>query len=228
MAKPQTTHKIAPWSYSKAKSFETCPKQFYHEKILREYPFIETEAIRYGNLFHTAAEKFIRDGTPIPEKFSFAIPVLESLRDRYGEKHCELKMGLTEDLEPCGFFDKNVWFRGVVDLLIVADDRAWVIDYKTGKSARYADVGQLELMAMATFKHFPTVKKINAGLLFVVSDEFIREKYFSFDADSLWDKWLTRYQTMQAAADNDVWNPIPSGLCRNHCQVVVCPHNGRN
>ena len=130
MAKPQTTHKIAPWSYSKAKSFETCPKQFYHEKILREYPFIETEAIRYGNLFHTAAEKFIRDGTPIPEKFSFAIPVLESLRDRYGEKHCELKMGLTEDLEPCGFFDKNVWFRGVVDLLIVADDRAWVIDYK--------------------------------------------------------------------------------------------------
>ena len=79
MAKPQTTHKIAPWSYSKAKSFETCPKQFYHEKILREYPFIETEAIRYGNLFHTAAEKFIRDGTPTVSYTHLTLPTIYSV-----------------------------------------------------------------------------------------------------------------------------------------------------
>ena len=63
---------IAPWSFSKAKAFEQCPKQFYHEKILREYPFVETEAIRYGNAFHTAAEEYIRDGTPLPKMFDYA------------------------------------------------------------------------------------------------------------------------------------------------------------
>ena len=50
---------IAPWSFSKIKAFEQCPKQFYHEKILKEYPFVETEAIRYGSAFHKAAEDFI-------------------------------------------------------------------------------------------------------------------------------------------------------------------------
>ena len=55
----------------------------------------------------------------------------------------------------------NVWWRGIADLVILDADNhiAWVVDYKTGKSARYADKGQLELMALATFKHFPVVKK---------------------------------------------------------------------
>jgi len=25
----------------------------------------------------------------------------------------------------------------------------------------------------------------------------------------------------------DMWNPRPSGLCRAHCVVTECPHNGR-
>lgn len=63
-------------------------------------------------------------------------------------------MGLTENLEPCDFFSDEVWWRGIADLVIIdeEEDLAWVIDYKTGKSARYADKGQLELMALAIFK----------------------------------------------------------------------------
>ena len=26
----------------------------------------------------------------------------------------------------------------------------------------------------------------------------------------------------------DVWNPRPSGLCKKHCVVLECPHNGRS
>ena len=51
--------KVAPWSFSRLKSFEQCPKQFYHEKILKAFPFVQTEAILYGNEFHKAAENFI-------------------------------------------------------------------------------------------------------------------------------------------------------------------------
>tara|TARA_Y100000401_G_scaffold98985_1_gene87041 strand:+ start:55 stop:474 length:420 start_codon:yes stop_codon:yes gene_type:complete len=139
-------------------------------------------------------------------------------------------MGLTSDLEACDFFDKDVWFRGIADLLILneSDKLAWVIDYKTGKSARYADKGQLELMALATFKHFPVVNTVRAGLLFVVSEELIRDSYTSDDENGLWQKWSDRFEDMEAAYDNDVWNPKPSGLCRQWCQVVECPHNGRN
>jgi hypothetical protein len=97
------------------KGFETCPKQYYHVTVRKEFPFQETDATRYGTEFHKAAEEYIRDDTPVPERFSFAVPTLEALKAKPGAKHCELKMGLTEDLQPCKFFDKDVWFRGIVD-----------------------------------------------------------------------------------------------------------------
>ena len=53
---------IAPWSFSKIKAFQQCPKQFYHEKVLKQYPFKESEATLYGTAFHEAAEEYIRDG----------------------------------------------------------------------------------------------------------------------------------------------------------------------
>lgn len=223
MAKPATA---APWSFSKIKSFSTCPKQFYHTTVLREFPFVETEAIRYGNEFHKAAELFIRDGTPVPDKFAFAKPALEHLKSLPGDKHCEQKLGLTVDLRPCGFFDKDVWFRGVVDLAVIDDEDALIVDYKTGKSARYAEKGQLELMALSVFKHFPKVKRVRAGLLFVIANEIVKAKYDDGSVRDLWEKWLSEYVTMETAFKTGVWNPKPSGLCRKHCPVTQCPHNG--
>jgi RecB family exonuclease len=219
--------KIAPWSFSRIKDFDTCPKQFYHKHILKELPFEETEATRYGNQFHKAAEEFIRNGTPVPDRFAFARPTLEALDAKPGDKFCEYKFGLTRELEPCSFYAKDVWFRGIIDLLIVHEDRAWIVDYKTGKSSRYAETGQLELMALATFKFFPHVTSVNAGLVFVVADEFVKDKYALETEGEMWAKWLGEYAKMEKAAETGVWNPKPSGLCRAHCKVLECPHNGR-
>ena len=217
---------IKPWSFSRIKAFEQCPKQFYHEKILKQYPVVETEAMRYGTEFHKAAEDFMQGDSPLDPRFEFALPALESLKSKQGDKLCERKMGLTENLEPCDFFAKDVWFRGIADLIILDDDLAWVIDYKTGKNARYADKGQLELMALTVFKHFPQVKKVRAGLLFVISKDLIKDSYEEQASPILWNKWLTNYNRMETAFDKDVWNPKPSGLCRRHCPVTECVHNG--
>ena len=221
--------KAAPWSFSKIKAFQQCPKQFYHEKVIKQYPFKMTEAIRYGDQFHKAAEKYIRDGEELPKRFLYAKDSLDALRRKRGDKLCEYRMGLTEDLEPCGFYEDNVWWRGIADLIILNQDQglAYVVDYKTGKSSRYADKGQLELMAMATFKHFPNVGTVRAGLLFVVCEDLVRSTYEQYEADTLWDKWMDNFQTMETAYKVDVWNPKPSGLCRQWCQVMECPHNGR-
>tara|TARA_R100000995_G_scaffold44236_2_gene20758 strand:+ start:3803 stop:4468 length:666 start_codon:yes stop_codon:yes gene_type:complete len=219
---------IVPWSFSKIKAFEQCPKQFYHMKILRQYEEKETEAMLYGTHFHSAAEEYIKNCAPMPERFNYAVDVLDSLQAKQGKKLCEYRLGLTSELEPCGFTDKDVWFRGIADLIILDDSLAWVVDYKTGKSARYADKGQLELMALATFKHFPEVEEVRAGLLFVVSKNLIRDTYYKDDEAKLWEKWLSNYGKMELAADNDVWNPRPSGLCKRHCAVLECAHNGRN
>jgi len=60
--------------------------------------------------------------------------------------------------------------------LIIQEDRAYVIDYKTGKP-KFAETDQLELLALAVFKHYPQVKKVKAGLLFVVASDFIKANF---------------------------------------------------
>ena len=156
--------------------------------------------------------------------------MLDALDAKKGEKLCEIKMGLTENLEACSFFGSDVWFRGIADLVILnrEDNLAWVIDYKTGKSARYADKGQLELMALATFKHYPEVKTVRAALLFVVSEDLIKDRYTIEDEERLWGEWLNKYNDMELSFNNDTWNPKPNGLCRAWCPVLECAHNGRN
>ena len=47
---------MASWSFSRLKSFETCPKQFYHVTVLKEHPVVETDAMLYGTAMHKAAE----------------------------------------------------------------------------------------------------------------------------------------------------------------------------
>ena len=74
------------WSYSRLKAFEQCPLQFYHMKVARTYDEPETEAIRYGNLFHEAAEHYIRDESELPKGFQFAKPALDALNRFSGEK----------------------------------------------------------------------------------------------------------------------------------------------
>lgn len=156
--------------------------------------------------------------------------MLDSLNAKKGEKLCEKRMALTAELEPCRYGSEHAWFRGIADLLIIdeEDELAWVIDYKTSKSARYADEGQLELMSLAVFAHYPEVKIVRAGLLFVVSEELVKARYTVDDEESLWAKWIDHHRDMELAFENDVWNAKPNGLCKAWCPVVECPHNGRN
>ena len=216
------------WSYSTIKMYDQCPKKYYHLKVVKDVVEPPTEATTYGTAFHEAAEFYVRDNTPLPPQFNFVKSALDNLKQLQGEKYCEFEMGLTANLEPCGFKDENVWWRGIADLLIINGDEARVIDYKTGKSAKYADTDQLELMALAVFKYFPQVKKVKAGLLFVISKNFIKDSYSAENQDKMWLKWFNEYNRMKFSYENNIWNPRPSGLCKKHCLVLECPHNGRN
>jgi hypothetical protein len=186
------------------------------------------EHLNYGLEVHKAAEDYIGKGTPIPEKYIFIKEHLDKLNLIKGEKLCEYKMGLTSNLEPCGFFDKEVWWRGVADLIIINGDKAYMIDYKTGKSAKYADTKQLELLSCALFKHFPEVKKVKGGLLFLVANDLVKDDFEVDNEGVYWTKWLEDTQRLEAAIQNDVWNKKPNFSCRSWCSITDCEHNGKN
>ena len=114
--------KTVTWSHSALKDYEGCPRRYYETKVLKKYPFTDTQATLYGKELHTAAELYIRDGKPLPPEFEFLKPTLDALNAKPGRKLCEYKMGVRADLTPCGFMDKDVWCRGIADLLIINDD----------------------------------------------------------------------------------------------------------
>jgi len=216
------------WSYSSISTFQQCPRKYYRLRVVKDIKEPEAEHLLYGTAVHKAAEEYVRDGTPIPEKYGFIKPQIDALMQIEGSKHCEIKMGLTKELDACDFFDPKVWWRGVADLLIINGEDAFLIDYKTGKSAQYADTKQLELLSLAVFRHFPKVKRIKAGLLFVVSKEFVQSEYALEGQRDSWLNWFGEINHLESCYENDTWNPKPNFTCRKFCPVKDCEHNGAN
>jgi hypothetical protein len=218
------------WSYSSLSLFQQCPKKYYHLRVAKDHKEPETDALMYGKQLHEAAEFYIGKDTPLPPQFAFikgSLDLLKTLGEG-GEFLCEYRMGLTRDLKPCDFFDKDVWWRGVADLVIIKGDKAYMVDYKTGKSSRYADTKQLEILSLALFKHKPNIKLVKGGLLFLVASDFVKVDYEGSQQSEPWVKWLNETKQLEAAYENDVWNPKPNFSCKQYCAVVNCLHNGKN
>lgn len=212
------------WSYSSIKTFDQCPKKYFHLKVAKDVKDEPGEAADYGTAVHLAAEEYIRDGKPIPEKFAYIRPVVERLAALPGDKLAELKLGVRKtstSFEPCEFFDKDVWWRGIADLLVIDRHRAWCVDYKTGKSARYADTKQLDLLAGAVFTHFPEVVKIKSSLIYVVSGELIPKTHVITEKSKYLSVFDPQLDRLEAAMEHGVWNAKPSALCP-WCPVTTC------
>ena len=215
------------WSYSSLDLFQQCPHKYYRLRVKKDVKEPPSEHLSYGLDMQKAAEEYIKDGTPIPARFQFLTDALNKLKTYEGEKLCEYRMGLTRNLEPCGFFDKQVWWRGVADLLIINGDSARCVDYKTSKSSKYADTKQLEILSLAVFKHFPQVKRVKGGLLFVIARDLVTSEFDAEKSDVYWQRWLTGAAQLEKTYEADVWNPRPNFTCKKWCPVKDCTHNGR-
>lgn len=218
---------MTTWSYSSIKTFEQCPKKYYHLRILKDVKDEGSEATVYGSEVHKAAEEHLRDNTPLPAKFKFLQTTLDALRAIGGERYCELKLGikLTEDYyEPCGFFDADVWWRGVADLVIIKGNIAYSVDYKTSKSAKYADTKQLDAVAAGLFIKFPQLERIKSALCYVVSNEFIHKEHYVEQTNQYLRSFSPLLDRLNVAQETDVWNANSGPLCR-YCPVVSCEHH---
>jgi len=214
------------WSFSSLKTFQQCPRKYYHTKIAKDVVESDTTATIYGKSAHTVAEEYIRDGVPVPPAFEYMKPTLDILSKLEGEKLCEVRLGLTKDLKACTFNAKNVWWHGIADLVVINEEKqlAHSVDYKTSKSARYADVKQLDLVAAGLFAKFPNIQRVKSALIFVVSKEFVQAEHTRDKMADYVAKPAADVARIEAAIDNGVWNPKQSALC-GFCAVKQCEYN---
>lgn len=216
---------MVKWSFSGLKDFVNCPKQYHEVKILQNFTKKVTEQMLYGTEVHKALEDYVRDGTPLAKNYERFKPIIDAILEAPGKRHPELKMALSAAKTPCAFDAEEYWVRGIVDLLILDGETAYIIDYKTG-SAKYPDPKQLKLMALMTFAHFPEVQFIKAGLLFVMHEVFVDEQYHREEQDKLWNAFSTDLARLSVSYDKDIWPPNPTPLC-GWCPVQTCDFYGR-
>jgi len=214
------------WSYSSLKTFQQCPKKYYHLKVAKDVKDEGSEATIYGKELHKAAEDYIKNGTPIPPQFTFIQDTVDALKKIPGEKHTEIELGVSNKggrLNPCGFYDKDAWYRGIADLLIVNGDEGYLVDYKSSKNAKYADLKQLDLLAGAVFAHFPELKTLKSALIFVVSNEFVNKEHSSMHKMAYFEHVRFDLERLETALKTGVWNAVAGPLC-GWCPVKTC-HN---
>lgn len=217
------------WSHSSLKDFETCARKYHEIRVLKKWPKEEGIEALFGTEMHDAAERYLRDGDELEPRFTFLKEALDALKARSGTKYYEHEMALTWELQPCAMDDENVWVRGIADLLIIdeANYTAWVLDYKTGNH-KYADTDQLKLMSLFVFAHFPKIKVVRGALLFVLGGHIVKTKINRDERHGFWWDYRQRVALIEQATEADNWNPKKSGLCKKHCEVRSCEHNGKH
>lgn len=214
------------WSFSSLNQYYTCPKQYYHLRVAKDFKDTPGEAALDGQIRHKHLENRILHGTPLPSGTSQFEPIVSKMLETpHDAIHAEKQYCLNSDFQPVEWFSKDAWVRGVIDVELRKNNSVVVADWKFGK--RKPDSDQLKLFAALVMTADPEVDKVSTAFFWLKERKVDRDKFTRADVPEIWQYFLARYSHLELAYANDKWIARPSGLCKNYCVVTSCPYNGK-
>jgi len=213
-----------PMSYSRLSTFENCPQQFDYLYVTKNVQVVESEAMAYGTRVHEALEMYAksRDEKYLTRETRKWKSLIDRLLEKKGTHLYEYQMAVTPELEPCDWMAKDVWLRGIADVLVVDGDTAYCLDWKTGKVRD--NPTQLQLFACMVFLHFPEVKTVKTAFVWLKFDQVTDMVYKRSMFDPMWRNLMQRFDYVQETIDLGVFEAKPSGLCRWCAARDICPY----
>lgn len=212
-------------SYSSIKMYENCPKRYMHQRVNKEVTDTGSEATKFGERVHSDLENRLLHGTALPQESSKHEQVCTTLQELTKDATllAEQQLCLNENLTPTGWWDEDAWLRSILDVLIIKDSTAIVIDWKTGK--RRPDFMQLQLFALQVFKHYPEVEKVKSSLVWLKEGKTDTETYTSNHTSLMWADLLARIERINQSYKTGNFPARPSGLCpwcpaKNICEYA--------
>jgi hypothetical protein len=176
--------------------------------------------MRWGKQVHSAFEHRLGDRRqPLPDNMrqweGFAYPF-----DKY-KVITEHKMGMTERATVTGFFDKDVWFRGISDAVVLQPEKAmaFILDFKTGNS-KYEDPFELQTNALLLKIKYPELKKVVGSFAWLKENKMGQQH----DLSDFKRTFVEIQRLMRLIAEKRVsgeWEKQKSGLC-GWCDVADC------
>lgn len=215
---------MKPWSYSTLTRFETCPRQYYEVKVAKNFIEVESEQQLWGKEVHTAFEDSIKSNgvIPLPEKMNQWQPLVDKvLAMSAREILAEVPVALDANFRAVDWDSEQCWTRGVIDLLVIGDTTAVVIDWKTGKRK---PTQQLKLYAAYVFAMYPRVDVVHAAFAWLPSKQMDKESIARSEAPTIWQGFIERVARLRSAHERDSWPERPSGLCNGWCPVSTCQY----
>lgn len=210
-------------SYSRLQTFEQCEAKFEKLFVERSVSQTETEQTKYGERIHEAMENYGKAiGTDtdaavaaldsFPSEAQAYLPLVQQIAERPGDKYYELKLSFTRQMTPCEWDAPDVWLRGILDVLVVNETAAYVLDWKTGKIRD--DQTQLQMFAAMVFARFPQVKRVTTAFVWLQFNDVTIQTYVRDTAAYLWRGLEKRLERVQDAVNSGVFKAKPSALCR--------------
>lgn len=201
-------------SYSSIKMYQNCPKRFYHQRIAKHVTDQGGEATLYGERLHKMLEERLRDAVDLPPEAAPYAPLVDAVLRSVGGGTLMVEQELTinRKLKPTGWWDEDAWLRSKLDVLVIKDRKAVVLDWKTGK--RRPDFDQLELFALQVFVHHRQVQEVSSGFVWLKENAIDRNIYNRNNVGELWSNLLNKVSRIERSLQEDDWPAKPSGLCK--------------
>lgn len=198
----EQARKYRPWSMSKAQTAHRCPRAFKLQYV--DFCTTGTKIRGdnlIGNAVHTVLDFAIRKQFTVRDAIPFAanhhkltspeldellayVHSMESFITRFdafcksknpNELHTEKKFGMDFELKPVSFGDKkNVFFRGVWDVIARVGDYLIILDHKSGEVKPIEHhTDQLNLYTLAGVHCYPGIKGVQNAIHYVQSEEIV-------------------------------------------------------
>lgn len=213
--------KKTAWSFSALDMFEKCAKKFYHLKVAKDVKEPDNQWQADGKFIHEALFKRVTEGVPLPVQLRHMEGMAQRFADAPGEKHGEMKLALNDKFEPRDFFAKDVWVRAVLDLLIIREGHAVLVDWKTGKRKDRFD--QLKLSAAVLSRFMPEIESFKLAFVWLKDNEVSAMDIRKDELKQVWLDFMPRAAAIDEAKKTTTFPADPTPLC-GYCPVTDCPH----
>jgi hypothetical protein len=200
--------------------------------ITKEVVFQQNDVALFGDMVHKSVEKTLREGAALVPDAEFMQQYVDWCRAKRAAGWrwaIEERLCITRNFERTTWFakgDRAPWLRGIADVFFVDDinETNIIVDWKTGKPKH--DKTQAHLLSLCA-KHVTGYSKTICLWVHVLHDELIQETIDLTVLDPVQGllQDVARYEN---ACKADEFPAIRNGLCGKWCDVLSCPHNGKN
>lgn len=224
---PYSTFKLFPMSYSKLSKFETCPRQWESQYVIRDIAFVDSPATVLGSRVHDAFDARFKTGEPFVEEFvHYEEQAIGFEKAAEGAKLLsEYELVIDTDGNRLAWDDTEAYMRGRIDVAIFyPDGRMLIADHKTG-NRRVSD--ELEFFALLSFKLHPEVQKIKTMFLWYKTGDKPDVKFYTReDLPVMEAKFAAKCKAIEEALEYDKFPKKRSGLCKAYCGSRSCELSG--